>query len=180
MAYNNEFLLFHPSVVLATNASGNWGCGAVWTSHWFHLKWDGTWSNTNIAVKELVSIILAAAIWGRYWTHQKALVLSDNMAVVQIFQTKSSWDREMMHLLCCLHFIKAKWDMVLWVQHIRGKSNIAADALPCNSVQVFFQVLPNADQQQTVLPMQDTTGPCRTGSTRLDIGQLVTSFCSMD
>jgi len=137
--------LFQPSVVLATSASGNWGCGAVGTPHWFHLKWDGTWSNTNIAVKELVPVILAAATWGKYWAHQKVLVLSDNMAVVQIFRTRSCRDKQLMHLLRCLHFIEAKWDMVLWVQHIPGKSNIAADALSRNSLQVFFQVLPNAD-----------------------------------
>lgn len=53
-----------PEIMLATDASGLWGCGAVWPPHWFHLPWTSDWSGTNIAVKELVSITLAAAVGG--------------------------------------------------------------------------------------------------------------------
>lgn len=141
-----------PEIVLATDASGSWGCGAVWPPHWFHLPWTSDWSGTNIAVKELVSIILAAAVWGEAWAHRRVLVLSDNSAVVQVFKSHMCRDSDMMNLLRCLHLIEAKWDVVIWAQHIPRKSNIAADALSRNSLQVFYQNVPDADQRPTPLP----------------------------
>ena len=44
-----------PSVILTSDASGNWGCGAYWDSWWFQLPWSATSCpvGTNIATKEL-------------------------------------------------------------------------------------------------------------------------------
>ncbi len=141
-----------PAIIMSTDASGSWGCGAVWPPHWFQVPWDPNWSENNIAVKELVPIVLAAAVWDRCWSHHRVLVLSDNMAVVEIFKSRSCRDSDLLHLLRCLHFIEARWDMVLWVQHIPGRVNIAVDALSRNSLQVFYQALPTADSMPTPVP----------------------------
>ena len=49
-------------------ASGTWGCGVynTITHQWFQLQWTASWSGVNIAVKELIRIVVStAAMWGR-------------------------------------------------------------------------------------------------------------------
>ena len=43
-------------------ASGSWGCGAYAGPHWFMLKWAGPISECHITVKEMVPIVIAAAL----------------------------------------------------------------------------------------------------------------------
>lgn len=53
-----------PSCSMFSDASGGWGCGGSWSSHWFQLQWPQEWLPLNIAVKELLPIVLGAATWG--------------------------------------------------------------------------------------------------------------------
>ena len=53
----------------------------------------------------------------------------DNQAVVCIVNQGSSRDPEVMHLVRCLAFIKARCQFELVASHIRGSSNTKADAL---------------------------------------------------
>ena len=70
-----------PSVCFSFNASGSWGCAAHWGNHWFQLKWDGPSLALPIAVKELILIILATAVWGPVWRGETFKCLCDNQAV---------------------------------------------------------------------------------------------------
>ena len=45
-----------------TDTSGSWGYGTF--SGWFQLQWNMNLLSKSIAVKEMVPIIIAAAIWG--------------------------------------------------------------------------------------------------------------------
>ena len=54
-------------VRFATDASGNWGCGAWHQRSWFQWKWDDVTRQLAIAVKELLLIILATLVWRRSW-----------------------------------------------------------------------------------------------------------------
>jgi len=56
-----------PQVVLTSDASGSWGCGAWCGSTWFQLQWDNSSGLKQITEKELLPIIIAAAIWGHSW-----------------------------------------------------------------------------------------------------------------
>jgi hypothetical protein len=71
-----------PDVTIFTDASGSWGCGGAWGNGWLQAQWSETWVAASIAVKELLPIALAVAIWGCEWQHKH--VYCDNMAVVQI------------------------------------------------------------------------------------------------
>ena len=42
-----------------SDASGTWGCGAAWHKQWLQLQWPQSWQSINIAVKELVPVVLA-------------------------------------------------------------------------------------------------------------------------
>ena len=58
-----------------------------------------------------------------------------------------------MHLVRSLHFLTAHWDIKLWVEHLPGKQNTAADALSRNLLQVFRNHVLDAEQQSTLIPM---------------------------
>ena len=57
-----------PSVHVYSDASGSFGCGTFSRPHgWFQLQWPPTWLSVNIATKEFVPVITAAALWGKLW-----------------------------------------------------------------------------------------------------------------
>jgi len=53
-----------PDYFIATDASGLWGCGAVFGSQWMHLAWSMDWAQRDIMAKELLPIVLSCAVWG--------------------------------------------------------------------------------------------------------------------
>ena len=56
-----------PEVTFTSDASGAWGCGGYWDDKWFQLAWSDKQCSplVNITVKELIPIVLAAAVWGQ-------------------------------------------------------------------------------------------------------------------
>ena len=74
----------NPNVVITPDASGNWGCGAYCSYSRFQLQWDDTTKQRHITIKELISIVLAAAIWRETWAGKSVRIRSDNAAVVAV------------------------------------------------------------------------------------------------
>ena len=95
---------WQPTITFTSDASGKWGCGAVWQDLWLQCPWGECWQDVNIAAKELLPIVLACVIWGPYWQHKKVQVLCDNWAVVQVLNHLTSKDSTMLHLLRCSFF----------------------------------------------------------------------------
>ena len=139
-------------VELYTDASGSWGCGGIWNNSWFSCAWNNEWSGVGIAAKELLPVVLAVGIWGKLWQHKHVCVHTDNMAVVEVIKAKDSKVPLMMHLLRCLHFLCARWDIVILAKHVKGSLNTAADALSWNSLQVLRSVAPSAHVNPTPIP----------------------------
>ena len=75
-----------PSFHLYSDASGSFGCGAYSPDllTWFQLSWPQSWSAASISAKELVPIVVAAAIWGPHWSGSHVLFHCDNEAVVTV------------------------------------------------------------------------------------------------
>ena len=145
--------VYHPpDTTLFTDASGNWGCGGTAGLEWFQCPWSEQWATVNIATKELVPIVIAVAIWGERWASNHVRVRCDNMAVVEILRARSSRDPELMHLLRCLHFFAAKYDIRLSASHIAGVENTMADALSRNNLPQFFFSCPKAHTLPTPVP----------------------------
>ena len=133
-----------PSVVLTSDASGSWGCGAYWSTKWFQFAWasSGCSPDTNIATKELIPVVMAVAMWGRFWTGQVVSCRCYNEAVVSVINSRSSKDPSLMHLLRCLTFFEAKLSCRVVASHIAGIENELADALSRNNLPFFLQALP--------------------------------------
>ena len=137
---------------VTSDASGGWGCGAYWGSQWFMLPWEGPIKQCHITAKELVPIVVAAAVWGKGWQGQTVQVWCDNTAVVNIINRGSSRDKDAMHLARCLAFIEAKFDLDLVASHIKGVNNTLADALSRDNLTLFRSLLPQAAPEPTCIP----------------------------
>ena len=48
-----------PSVHVYSDASGGFVCGAL-----FQLQWPESWREVGIAIKEMLPLVAAAALWG--------------------------------------------------------------------------------------------------------------------
>ena len=54
----------NPDVVITSDASGKWGCGAYCNVEWFQLQWVPGSEHHHITIKELIPIVVAASLWG--------------------------------------------------------------------------------------------------------------------
>lgn len=143
---------WRPSVTFSTDASGSWGCGAVWKNEWLQHTWEEEWRHQSIAAKELVPIAAACAVWGPTWRGEHVLVQCDNLAVVHVINAQSGRDKTVMHLLRCVHFFCAVYDFRLRAEHLPGLLNVRADAISRNKMQVFFKEVPSARRSSNPLP----------------------------
>ena len=101
-------------VVLTSDASGSWGCG-VFTSagECFQLELLSSWDGIHITIKELLPIVIGAAVWGSQWRGMSVRCLCDNAAVVAIVNSGRSKVERVMHLMRSLSFFLARWNVVL-------------------------------------------------------------------
>ena len=93
-----------PEFTVVSDASGSWGCGAIWGARWFQVQWENFLPEAHIAIKESVPLVIATAIWGGAWKGKSVRMLTDNSAVVAAINSNSSRVPEMAHLLRCLTF----------------------------------------------------------------------------
>ena len=138
--------LLIPGVEIWSDASGSWGCGAVWDLQWLQVKrsdWP-SFTTATIAVKELLPIIVAAAIWGQAWGGSTVMCHCDNQGVVAAVRGGYCKDPAMAHMLRCLFFLEAKFGFSLSAEHVSGKDNGAADAISRNKLDTFFKLVPKA------------------------------------
>ena len=75
----------------STDASRSVGCGALWGFRGLQLSWQlmsadaargGRLSKESTTPQELLSVVLASAVWGREWQKTAVLVYIDNVGAV--------------------------------------------------------------------------------------------------
>ena len=136
-----------PSFRVFSDASGSFGCGAICTdNHWFQICWPPSWAEVDIAAKEMVPVVAAAAVWGRGWCRHQVTFHSDNAAVVSVIQRRSAKDPLLLHLLRCLYFYAAYYQFSYCASHVPGVDNVAADALSRNNMSLFSSLIPQGTQ----------------------------------
>lgn len=85
------FPLPNPSTHVYSDASGLFGCGAIASQlGWFQVRWPCDWEDVDISSKELVPVVIAAALWGKHWAGQHICFHTDNMAVVAVLATRTA------------------------------------------------------------------------------------------
>ena len=130
-----------PDTAMASDASGSWDCGSTWEGQWFQLAWSKFqgYDKESIATKELLPIVIAAAIWGPYWHGRVVKCKCDNQAVVAVLATRTARDQNLMHLLRCLFFFEASFQFTLIATYIAGSTNHLADDLSRDKLPSFLQ-----------------------------------------
>ena len=142
-----------PKDTITSDASGRWGCGAFTErGEWFQYRWPAEWESVHITVKELLPIVVSVAVWGHSWRGCTIRCRCDNAAVVAIIRSGSSRDPTAMHLMRCLFFFTARYQIVLAPEHIPGKLNAAADSLSRDALPSFLQLMPKAKERPAPLP----------------------------
>ena len=142
----------NPDIILTSDASGSWGCGAFSDAGWFQQCWSSNTCEYHITAKELIPIVIAMAVWGCSWTNKSILCRCDNEAVVSILNTGTSKDPTVMGLMRCLHFIAAKFNLLISAVHLAGKANSLADALSRNNLAFFLIHYPQAKGEPATIP----------------------------
>ena len=141
-----------PDTTVFTDASGSWGCGVCWGSHWLQLQWPSRLQDLSITVKELIPVVLAAAIFGPQWSGKVVQFKIDNAAVVQVIEATYAQNAHLMHLLRLLVFYASFYDFWFTASHIPGITNTNADALSRNNMVVFFSQAPGSDKDPIQIP----------------------------
>ena len=125
----------------------------LWNSHWFQLEWPPSWTSMDIAVKELVPVVVVSAIWGKSWHHKHVCFHTNNMAIVAILQNWSAKNRVAHYLLRCFYFYTAYFQFNYSVAHIPGVLNVAVDALSRDNITLFSSLVPQATPSQVSLTL---------------------------
>lgn len=136
-----------------TDASGSFGCGAIAmeSKRWLQLAWPPAYVDAgshlgreSITLKELVPIVLACAVWGPEFANSSVVVHCDNMGAVAVVNSGYSKVPSMMHLLRCLFFIRAHFQIELWAVHVPGRENSIADAISRDNLSFLYSQVPGS------------------------------------
>ena len=149
-----QFDRANPQVMVTSDASGTWGCGAYESGRWLQFKWPPNMKASHISVREMIPVVMSAALWGRHWLGKSVCFRSDNSAVVALVNSGCSRDHSLMHLMRCLAFITAKYNFVVSSAHIKGAHNDLADALSRNNKAYFLSCYPQAQASPTTVPQE--------------------------
>ena len=89
---------------------------------------------------------------GHQWASKSILCQCDNEAVVHIINSGTSKNQRVMGLMRCLHFIVARFDLIISATHIAGSTNCLADALSRDNLSYFFINCPQAEHLPSPIP----------------------------
>ena len=129
------------------------GCGAWHYDRWFQLQWKQDSDVVNIAVKELIPILIGAFIWGKQWKGATITAHCNNAAVVAILNSRYTADDHMIQMLCCLFFVEAHSQFQLHTVHIPGKHTSLADHLSRNHLHAFLSEMQSATLHPLHVPL---------------------------
>lgn len=136
-----------------SDASGS-GFAAINGSSWFMGTFPPSWKNVNIATKELLPITLSFRMWSTKLKGSNLIFMVDNMSIVNILQSQTSKDPEIMNLLRPMVVSSMINDVQFYAFHIPGKSNTIADLMSRFQVQKAKNLAPWLDPLPLDIPHQ--------------------------
>ena len=141
-----------PDFVVTSDAAGSIGFGAFYQNDWFAQIWSVDSLSLNIAIKELIPVVIAAKLWGFQWKRKRIEFQSDNMAVVCCLKTGSCKNRHLAFLLRELTILAITNSFTFTATHIEGVKNRKADALSRFELQDFFRECPDMNRKPLEVP----------------------------
>ena len=156
-SWNGRYRILEPKTTLApdleiyTDAS-SLGLGIFYNGKWVSAKWPTEFQAYSIQWKELFPIYITCLLWSSDFRGKRLLFHCDNLAIVNIWSSKSSKCPKLMSLLRRLFFLTAKHEFTVNVKHIPGVNNRLADHLSRLQLAQFFRLAPGAAQAHTQIP----------------------------
>ena len=129
------------TIKLYSDASG-FGYAAIYGSNWIQGLFPECWSTMNIAIKELLPIVLAVRLWSSKLSNSRILFMTDNMSVVHIINTQTSKDDALMSLVRDLVVVTMTCNIDFRAKHVPGVDNKLADYLSRFQTDKAFAVAP--------------------------------------
>ena len=105
-------------------------------------------------MKEVQPIVMGTVMWGVQWYGRSVKCQCDNAVVGAIIWSGTTRDEWAMHLMRCLFFFVAKFNLTLWAEHFPGRCNGAADALSQDDQVSFLSQVTSAQQEPTPIPVK--------------------------
>ena len=158
-------LITNVDLRLFTDAAGGLGYGGIFGSRWFSAIWTSTFRQLpgftrNSTLIELVPIVVAACVWGRYWSRQRIILHCDNQALVYGLNKRRSSDPTTMLFLRRLTLLSMQFNFHILAVHIAGAANGIADALSRQQWARFRSLAPWAEPTSCPVPaLSDLTYP---------------------
>ena len=113
---------------LFSDASG-FACAAIFGRDWLQVEFPSSWQSTNIAIKELLPIVLAVRLWAERLKNKRILFFTDNEAIVFVINNTTSKVPDMMHLVRQLVSTCLINNVQFAAKHIPGRHNLLPDLL---------------------------------------------------
>ena len=121
-----------PDEVVATDACLS-GCGAWFDtqSEHFHAEFPEEIKMLNLSINalELLTVVVAAKVWGKKWRGMRIAIRCDNETSVTVMNTSRAYNSFLLGCLRELEFVAAKWEFEMKAVHIPGVENRIPDAL---------------------------------------------------
>lgn len=137
---------------VTSDAAGSLGFGAFFKGEWFSGAWLPCQFEQSVVYKELFPVVMATHVWGLQWFRQRILFRSDNEAVVNMLNSRTSKVPCLTFLLRKLLFAAARYNFTFAAQHVPGIHNAAADALSRFHWQEFRRLAPEAHPVPVDIP----------------------------
>ena len=136
---------------LASDSAGSGGLGIVYGREWVAAGWPHP-HPANIAVLELIPLVIAATIWGTSWEGRSVEFLSDNAAVVCSGNSLLPKHPHLASLIRELATLAVIHRFRFRVVHIPGVLNILPDMLSRGRIREFRVAFPQALGEPTPIP----------------------------
>ena len=150
-AFLQERAVSSSDLDLFTDASGL-GLGAFFQGAWVSEPWPFSTVGINIALLELFAVFTAISCWSSALTNKHIIILTDNEAIVAIWASGSSRDKQIMALVRALFFLCTNLNLSIVFKHLPGVLNPYADHLSRLQVERFLSICPSADHSPTSVP----------------------------
>ena len=112
--------------VIATDACLT-GFGGTFNDQYFRGRFPPELKNKNIALLEILAVMVALKIWGHKLTGKYFWIHIDNEAVASVLNSGASRDKALQDILREIALIAAKHQFVLKARHIAGVNNQVPD-----------------------------------------------------
>ena len=128
------------------------GFGGTFRTNYFYGTFPPHWQGHNICVLELFPILLALQLYTAEMSNQNIVIYSDNQAVVEVLNKKTTKHPPMLSLLRKLILHCLHCNILITSKHIPGKLNVLPDALSRNKHTISMLQEQTMDLQPTPIP----------------------------